>query len=126
MMASRVCPKCHAPISAAAVAAQSDSIECPNCHTRLEGTSPGRTLGAWAGMAAAYLAWSVSHGGQGPLGGALPLLYAVLAFGAVSALVTLLTGDVGVAPELPVAAAPAHGHDSHGHGASGGGHGGHH
>jgi hypothetical protein len=120
-MASRVCPKCHASISAAAVVAKSDSIECPNCHTRLEGTAPGRMLGAWAGMAAAFLAWSVSHGGPGPLGGALPLLYAVLAFGAVSALVTMLTGDVKIAPELPVAAAPAHGHDSHGHGASHGG-----
>jgi hypothetical protein len=121
-MASRVCPKCHAPISAAAVAAKSDNIECPNCHTRLEGTAPGRMLGAWAGMAAAFLAWSFSHGGPGPLGGALPLLYAVLAFGAVAGLVTMLTGDVKIAPELPVAAAaPAHGHDSPGHGASHGG-----
>jgi hypothetical protein len=80
-------------------------------------------LGAWAGMAAAFLAWSVSHGNPGPLGGALPLLYAVLAFGTVSGLVTMLTGDVKIAPELPVAAAPAHGHDAHGHGTSpGGGH----
>ena len=122
-MASRVCPKCHAQISGARVAAYSDGMECPNCHTRLEGTFPGRTLGAWAGIVAAFLAWEVSHGGPGPLGGALPLLYAVLAFGVVSALVTMLTGDVAIAPELPVATVPAHGHDSHGHGAShGGGH----
>lgn len=122
-MASRMCPKCNAQISAGAVASRSDGIECPNCHTRLEVSSPGRMIGAWAGMAAAYLAWRITRGGSGPLGGSLPLLYSVLAFGVVSALTTMLTGDLLVAPELPpVQAAPAagHGHDAHGHG------GGHH
>jgi hypothetical protein len=122
-VASRVCPKCNAQISSAAVAALSDGIECPSCHTRLEVSPPGRMIAAWAGMAAAYLAWRVTRGGPGPLGGALPLLYAVLAFGVVAALVTMFTGDVRLAPELPpVEAAPAagHGHDAHGHG------GGHH
>ena len=124
-MASRVCPKCNAQVPAGAVAAFSEGIECPNCHTRLEVNSAARMLAAWAGMAAGYLAWLVSHGRPGPLGGALPLLYAVLAFGVVSALVTILAGDLRVAPELPPvetapAAAHGHGHDSHGHG------GGHH
>ena len=122
-MASRVCPKCNSQVSAAAVAAFSDGIECPGCHVRLEVSPPGRMIGAWAGLAAGYLAWLFTHGGSGPLGGALPLLFAVLSFGIVSALVTMFTGDVRVAPELPVATAPAQGHDSHGHGAShGGGH----
>jgi hypothetical protein len=122
-VAGRVCPKCNAQVPAGAVVALSDGIECPGCHTRLEVSPPGRMLGAWAGMAAAFLAWSVTRGGPGPLGGSLPLLYSVLAFGVVSALVTMLAGDLRVAPELPpLEAAPAasHGHDEHGHG------GGHH
>ena len=119
-MASRVCPKCNAQVSAGAVVALSDGIECPGCHTRLEVSSPGRMIGAWAGMAAALLAWSVTRGGPGPLGGSLPLLFSVLAFGVVSALVTMLAGDLRVAPELPpVEAAPA---ASHGHGHGGGHH----
>jgi hypothetical protein len=124
-VASRVCPKCSAQVAAGAVAAFSDGIECPGCHTRLEVSPPGRMIAAWAGVAAAYLAWRFTRGGVGPLGGSLPLLFSVLAFGAVSALVTMLAGDLRVAPELPpVEAAPAsshgHGHDAHGHG------GGHH
>ena len=78
----------------------------------------------WAWLEA-FVAWSITRGGPGPLGASLPLLYAVLAFGVVSALTTMLTGDVLVAPELPPAAAPAagHGHDAHGHAPShGGGH----
>ena len=122
-MASRVCPKCNAHVSAGAVAAFSDGIECPNCHTRLEVNPAGRMLASWAGLAAGYLAWRITRGGPGPLGGSLPLLYSLLAFGVVSALATMLAGDLRIAPELPpVEAAPAasHGHDAHGHG------GGHH
>lgn len=117
-MASRVCPKCNAHVPAGAVAAFSDNVECPNCHTRLEVNPAGRMLASWAGLAAGYLAWRISRGGSGPLGASLPLLYSVLAFGFVSALVTMLAGDLLIAPELPaVEAAPAasHGHDSQGH-----------
>ena len=110
-MASRVCPKCNTSVSAGVVAALSDGIECPNCHTRLEVSSPGRMLAAWAGMAAAWIAWRVTRGGPGILGAAEPLLFAVLAFGAVSALVVMFTGDLRPAPELPaVETAPAAGH----------------
>jgi hypothetical protein len=120
-VASRICPKCNAQVPAGIVTALSYGLVCPSCHTRLEVSSAARMLAAWAGMAAGYLAWLVSRGGPGPLGGALPLLYAVLAFGVVSALVTIFAGDLRIAPEPPpVEAAPAaHGHDSHG---SGGGH----
>jgi hypothetical protein len=81
-------------------------------------------LGAWAGLAAGYLAWLFTHGGSGPLGASLPLLYALLAFGAVSAIVTIVAGDLRLAPEPPpVTAAPAHGHGGgHGHDSHGGGH----
>ena len=119
-MASRICPKCNAQVPAGIVTALSYGLECPSCHTRLEVSSAACMLAAWAGMAAGYLAWLVSHGGPGPLGGALPLLYAVLAFGVVSALVTIFVGDLRIAPELPpvdaASAAHGHGHDSHGSG----------
>ena len=124
-MASRICPKCNAQVAAGALAAFSDGIECSGCHSQLEVSSPGRMIAAWAGVAAAYLAWRVTRGGTGPLGASLPLLWSILAFGIVSALVSMLAGNLRVAPELPpVEAAPAtshgHGQDAHGHG------GGHH
>jgi hypothetical protein len=103
------------------LAAYSNGIECPNCHTRLEVGSISRYLGAWAGIAAGYVAWRLTRGQAGIMGGALPLLYAVLAFGFVSGIIVMLSGDLRPAPEPPpvtVSASPGHG----GHGA----HGGHH
>lgn len=118
-MASRVCPKCNAQVSAGIVAAFSEGLECPSCHTRLEVNPAARMLAAWAGLMAGWVAWRVTRGGPGILGGVLPLLYALLAFGVVSALATISAGDLRIAPELPPVEAAA-GHDAHGHG------GGHH
>jgi hypothetical protein len=122
-VASRVCPKCNATVSAGLVAAFSDGIECPGCHTRLEVNSAARMLAAWAGLAAGWVAWRVTRGGPGILGSVLPLLYALLAFGAISALATMSAGDLRIAPEPPpveAASAAGHGHDAQAHG------GGHH
>jgi len=116
-VASRVCPQCMGKVPGAAVAAFSDGVECPGCHARLEVSPASRMLAAWAGLAAAWVAWRVTRGGGGILGAALPLLYAVLAFGIISALAVIFSGDLRPAPEAPPAeAAPATGH----------GHGGHH
>jgi hypothetical protein len=75
-------------------------------------------LDAWAGLAAGYLTWRATSGGPGILGAVEPLLFAVLAFGAISALVVMAAGNLRPAPEAPAAveAAPAagHGHASHG------------
>jgi hypothetical protein len=121
-VASRVCPKCNAQVSPGVVAAFAGGLECPSCHTRLEVNPAARMLAAWAGLAAGYLAWRITRGGPGILGSVLPVLYALLAFGVVSALANIVAGDLRVAPELPVEAPPAaaYGHDAHGHG------GGHH
>jgi len=103
-------------VPGAAVAAFSDGVECPGCHARLEVSPASRMLAAWAGLAAAWVAWRVTRGGGGILGAALPLLYAVLAFGIVSALAVIFSGDLRPAPEAPPAeAAPAasYGHGSH-------------
>jgi hypothetical protein len=98
------------------VAAFSEGMDCPNCHTRLEVNPAARMLAAWAGLAAGFLAWRLTRGGAGQLGAVLPLLYSLLAFGVVSALAAMLAGDLRIAPELPAEPAPA----AHGHG------GGHH
>jgi hypothetical protein len=74
-------------------------------------------LASWTGLAAAWVAWRVTRGGGGLLGGALPLLYAVLAFGIVSPLAVILSGDLRSAPEPPPVEAA-----SDGHAAPGGGH----
>src|SRR3989304_2348256 len=104
-------------VPGAAVAAFADGVECPGCHARLEVSPASRMLAAWAGLAAAWVAWRVTRGGGGILGAALPLLYAVLAFGIISALAVIFSGDLRPAPEAsPAEAAPATGH----------GHGGHH
>jgi hypothetical protein len=121
-VASRVCPKCNAQVSAGIVAAFSEGLECPGCQTRLQVNPAARMLAAWAGLAAGWVAWRVTRGGPGVLGSVLPLFYALLAFGVVAALGTISAGDLRIAPELPpVEAAPtaAHGHDAHG---QGGGH----
>ena len=115
-MASRVCPQCMNKVPGTLVAAFSDGIECPNCHTQLEVSPASRMLAAWAGMAAGWVAWRVTRGGPGILGGALPLLYAVLAFGIVSALAVVLSGDLRPAPAAPAEATPSAGHDAHGSG----------
>src|SRR6185295_10837723 len=100
-------------VPGAAVAAFSNGIECPNCHTRLEVGTISRYLGTWAGLAAGWLAWRLTRGESGILGATLPLLYALLAFGVVSAVVVMLSGDLRPAPQPPpVEAAPA----AHGHG----------
>jgi hypothetical protein len=127
-VASRVCPKCNAQVSAPIVAAYSEGMECPSCHTRLEVNSAARMIAAWAGLAAGYIAWRLTRGGEGELAAVLPALYALLAFGVVSAVTAMVAGDLRIAPELPpVEAAPAAhghggGHDAHGHDAHGGGH----
>jgi hypothetical protein len=120
-VASRVCPLCNAKVRAGAVAAFSGGVDCPGCHARLEVNPAARKLAAWAGLAAGWLAWRTTRGGPGILGSVLPLFYALLAFGVISALVVILAGDLRPAPELsPVESVPPTGHRGAAHG------GGHH
>jgi hypothetical protein len=101
-------------VPAGIVAAFSDGVDCPHCHARLEVSPITRMLAAWVGLAAGWLAWRVTRGGSGLLGGVLPLFWAVLAFGIVSPLVTIFSGDLRPAPEPPpIEAAPV---ATHGHG----------
>jgi len=119
-----MCPHCKTEIPAPEAAARSNDMECPKCGTRLEVAPGSRTISTLAGLAAGTVAWKLSAGATGDLGGVLPTLYAFLAFGVVSPLVLMFTANLRNAPALP-AFEPAHAPDSAGHGA--GGHaGGHH
>jgi len=114
-MAQRACPACGARISAASAAAFPNNIECPACKTRLEVGTGGRMIGSVLGLIAGWLAWRYAPHAQGALDDFLPVVYAFLAFGVVSALALMMTAGLQSAPLEPVAApAPAggHGHNS--------------
>jgi hypothetical protein len=117
-VANRTCPRCHAEISAALAAAYSDGLECPNCKERLEVVSGPRTISSAVGFVAGAAVWRLTNGSSGALGGVLPIVYAVIAFGVVSALVLMLTASLRAAPAAPAPvpeAAPG-GHASGVHG----------
>lgn len=127
-MAVRICPHCKAELHASIVAAYSFGVDCPECGTRLEVASGTRTISSLCGLAAGAIAWRLSINMGGDLGGVLPTLYAFLAFGVVSALVLMFTGNLRNAPAIPIPE-PAHDHGAAGHTAGGhdaGGHGGGH
>jgi hypothetical protein len=102
--------------------ARSNDMECPKCEARLEVASGSRTISTLCGLAAGTIAWRLSTGLPGDLGGVLPTLYAFLAFGIVSPLVLMFTANLRNAPAVPVpdpvhAASPAgHGAGDHGGG----------
>ena len=114
-MAVRICLHCKNEITAANVAAYSNSIECPQCKARLEVAPGSRTISSLCGLAAAAIAWHLSGGLSGDLGAVLPTLYAFLAFGVVSPLVLMFTANLSNAPALP-AAEPVQSAGGHGGG----------
>jgi DNA-directed RNA polymerase subunit RPC12/RpoP len=123
-VAVRMCPHCKTEIPAPEAAARSNDIVCPKCGTRLEVAPGSRTISSLCGLAAGAIVWRLSIGSASDLGGVLPTLYAFLAFGIVSALVLMFTGNLRNAPALPVPE-PGHAPSPAGHGAGGQG-GGHH
>ena len=119
-MAARTCPHCQTEIPAPVAVSRSNDIECPKCGARLEVASGPRTISTLCGLAAGAIAWRLSAGSPGDLGGVLPTLYAFLAFGIVSPLVLMATANLRNAPAVPVAVASHEtGHGTHatsGHG----------
>lgn len=125
-MAARICPHCKAEISAAEAVTLTNGIDCPNCGMRLEVGPGSRTVATLCGLAAGAIAWRLSAGLTGDLGGVLPTLYAFLAFGVVSPLALMFTAALRNAPALPV---PEPAHSAGGHAPAShdsGDHGGHH
>jgi hypothetical protein len=115
-VSARICPHCHAAISAAESAAYTNGLECPNCRAHLEVSEGSRMIATWLGLAAGYAAWRLTRDSGGPLGWVLPLVYSFLAFSVVAAIGVMFTADLRSKPPEPDAE-PAH---------SSGGHGAHH
>ncbi len=119
-MAVRACPHCKTEISAPESAARSNDIECPKCATRLEVAPGSRTISSLAGLLAGAIVWRLSSASTTDLGGVLPTLYALLAFGIVSPVVLVFTANLRNAPEVltpePVHSPSPADHGSAGHG----------
>jgi hypothetical protein len=117
-LSDRICPQCRTEISAAVAAAYSNGLECPQCKTRLEVASVPRTVSTVVGLAAAAVVWWLTSRGGGALGGVLPTLYAVLAFGIVSPLALMYAASLRKA-STPPAPEPVHSASGPGSGAHG-------
>lgn len=117
-MATRICPHCGNTVPATLVMAFSDGLECPHCETRLQVASGSRMVASAGGLVAAWLVWRITRGSTNILGFALPVLFAILAFGVASPLVLAFTAGLRIAPPPqvfePVAAHGAHGPSIHG------------
>jgi hypothetical protein len=118
MSSIRCCPICMAVVPAGKVVAHTDDLVCDGCGKPLEIASGSRDLAVFAGVLAGAIGWWLgAHSAQSgtALGWALPVVYAVLAFGAVTPAVLMLSADlrireVSAIPQSVAAALP----DAHG------------
>ncbi len=112
-MAVRQCPSCLTVVPAGRVVAHSDDLVCPGCQRPLEISALSRNLVVTAGLLAATGVWRVTSDGPRngyALGWVLPIVYAILAFGAVAPLLLILTADLRFDPAVemaPEASSPA-------------------
>ena len=83
------------------VVTRSDDIPCPKCGKTLEVSRPSRVLGGPVGILSGWLVYRLTAHGDGMLAWVLPIVFAFLAYGAVSALFLMLTADLVVKPEQP-------------------------
>lgn len=114
---ARQCPHCQARIPAVRVAAYSDSLECHSCSSPLEVAAGSRYLATTVGLAvAAGVVWWTEPAGRS-LDWTMPVLAGFLAYSGVSAVVTMLVGDLVprsvTAPAAIEDVSPHGGHGSH-------------
>ena len=101
-MAIRMCPHCGKTVPVALVVAYSDDMDCPHCQTRLTVSNGSRMFSSTVGLLVAGLVYWLTRNSPNILGFALPVLFAVLAFGGVSALVLTLTATLRIITNTPV------------------------
>jgi hypothetical protein len=106
-MAIRKCPACLTTASMGVVAAQSNDFVCAGCGQHLEVSEASRVLAATAGIAGGYFALGAAPSLHSTLGWAVPVLFALLAYGCISALVLMATADLRLIPGPLRQAAPA-------------------
>jgi hypothetical protein len=120
MSSIRCCPICMAVVPAGKVVAHTNDLVCDGCGKPLEIASGSRDLAVFAGLVAGAVSWWLAaHSAQSGsvLGWALPVLYSVLVFGAVTPAVLMLSADLRireVSAAAPItAAAPPSAHGAH-------------
>jgi|ERR1700677_425841 hypothetical protein len=114
MSSIRACPICMAVVPAGKVVAHTNDLVCDGCGKPLEISAGSRDIAVYVGFLAALLSWwlGVRSASASVLGWALPVVYAVLVFGAVTAAVLMMFADlrirdVSTAPPSAPAALPA-------------------
>jgi ribosomal protein S27AE len=117
-MAARICPQCNARITGTQVAAHSDGMECPTCHTILEVANGSRYIATTLGLIAAVCVYRFERGitaqGSGLFGWLLPIVYAYFTLSVISPLALMSVADLQKAPPAPqpIASADGGGHDA--------------
>jgi hypothetical protein len=100
-MWNRACPLCFAKMPRSLVLTRGEDLICPSCHTPLELSRPSRILGAVVGMFAGLLALQSLFGVSEALPWAIPIVGAVVGYGAASALLLFFVADLVVQPKPP-------------------------
>jgi hypothetical protein len=112
-MAIRKCPACLTTAPMGAAVATSYDFVCAGCGQHLEVTETSRVLASGAGIVAGYFALRAAPPVYSTLGWAVPVLYALLAYGGLSALILMFTADLRLIPAptqpSPLEAPTAHG-----------------
>lgn len=97
-MAIRKCPACLTTAPMGTAVAYTNDFVCAGCGQHLEVSEASRVLASAAGIAAGYFAMDAAPPVYSTLGWAAPILYALLAYGCVSAIVLMLTADLRLIP----------------------------
>ena len=117
-MSARVCPQCNKKLTGTEVAAYSDGMECPNCHTMLEVANGSRYIASTLGFIAAVSVYRFERGVGGVCGALfgwlLPIVYAYFTLSVISPLVLMSVAELQKAPPTPqpIASSSGGGHDA--------------
>jgi len=107
-MAIRKCPACLTTAGMGVVASQTNDFVCAGCGQHLEAAEGSRVLAATGGIVAGYFALAAAPSPQSTLGWAVPVLFALLAYGCASALILMAIADLRlIPPPAQPTAAPA-------------------
>ena len=104
-MWKRKCPLCFVRIPWTTTLVNSYEITCPACHAPLELSHFTRIVGAFGGIAGAFVALHLGQGIFHDWFWATPVVAAILGYGFFSVLFVLIAGDLVVRPK-PAASFP--------------------
>jgi hypothetical protein len=100
-MWNRKCPLCFARVPRSLILTLENELACPSCHTPLELSRASRVAGAFGGLFCGFVLWHVARGlTHGDW--ALPIVTAVLAYGAGAASVLYFLSELVVQAKPPL------------------------